>query len=132
MPEAGRLLDALRRPNARPVKEWLKRVLGMGTLFTPPTAPPPPPPTRFPIHGYTLGYLGTRREPYTWFVCNNGHPDMGTPEKEPGADCFLCTVHDLDFTGWEVADPAESLRATMDAIGPLADRAELYRRSQRP
>lgn len=89
----------------------------------------------FPTHGRTLGYLGSVREPYTWFVCNNGHTEMGNPWAAPGRDCRKCEWDSLtkkrpEFTGWEVADGARSFSATMDAIGPSERKGSLYRRTQ--
>jgi hypothetical protein len=98
----------------------------------------------YPVHGRTLGYLDTAREPYTWFICNNGHTEMGNPWELPNRDCSRCALGEavdttegwkqLDFTGWEVADTLRAHRATLnavDTVDPTA-RARLYARTQEP
>lgn len=88
----------------------------------------------YPVHGRSLGYLGTGREPYTWFVCNNGHTAMGSPWAKPSRDCWHCEWHELrgaeGFTGWIVADSSLVYQCTMNAIGPAKNSASLYRRTQ--
>lgn len=85
----------------------------------------------YPIHGRSLGYCDSAREPYTWFVCNHGHRSMGSPWAEPRHECFRCGFTEpLEFTGWRVADPDEAFEGTMEAIGPTVDADSLYVRTQ--
>lgn len=83
-----------------------------------------------PVHGRTLGYLGTAREPYTWFVCNNGHTEMGSPWEKPERDCIMCGYGDTPFIAWEVADSSRATSATLDACGPSPGVIDRYARTQ--
>lgn len=89
----------------------------------------------YPVHGRSLGYLGTPRTPFTWFVCNNGHREMGTPWAKPEGECLRCGLGwgegDGEFTAWRVAGSTEASHATMDACGPADGRMlERYARTR--
>jgi hypothetical protein len=79
------------------------------------------------IHGYSLGMLGTKREPYTWWECAFGHRAMGSPDAPPHPQCHRC-VYDattreqlLGGTHWRPADSAAARRATVEALDGKPD-----------
>lgn len=47
----------------------------------------------YPIHGRNTI---RPRTPFTWFKCQNGHRDMGSPTKKPKGECFECRMRQLD------------------------------------
>jgi hypothetical protein len=75
-----------------------------------------------PIHGYTLGMLGTKREPYTWWECGYGHRSMGSPAAPPRPQCSRCvysaTTREqlLGGTHWRPADAGAARAATVEAL----------------
>jgi hypothetical protein len=52
----------------------------------------------YPIHGYTLGYCSTRREPFTIFRCTGcGRTTIGSAYELPNSGCYADDRHETEW-----------------------------------
>lgn len=87
----------------------------------------PAPTPRYPIHGYSLGYCDTPREPFTWFKCATcGYAVMGSPYELPSRSCWPLAAGEMHETEWQPMDRAGAL-AELHAI----ESPEIVARTQR-
>lgn len=81
----------------------------------------------YPTHGYSLGYLGTKREPLTWFRCKRcGARTLGSPYELPSRGfCWDYPQHQAE---WEPMSRGDAL-ATLREIEPEDIVQRVVRRS---
>lgn len=71
----------------------------------------------YPVHLHSLGYLGSKREPLTWFRCPEcGYRTVMSSTEEVTEVCQGRWSGSHDPTALEVADPVVALRATAEAL----------------
>jgi hypothetical protein len=84
----------------------------------------------YPIHGRSLGMMGTPREPYTVWDCGHGHTTIGSCWEPPGHECFRCgwdSIHAM--SDWQPADLGAARALTVEA---LDNRPDLIARHDAP